>query len=167
MCIICCWVWGYFWTVIPKFPRLTLYKHNSREQGWLIINIMKATCFKSETTVSNDFPPFVCYCLLWNILSFHFHSCLFRNIPFIIIQITCQSTFLPSPAMVLDNSNSPYHIEEELWLQILSLSRELQECKASLHHNTLDCISDKIEGIERELDVLLDILQGRQDKKTS
>ena len=35
----------------------TLYKHNSREQGWLIINIMKATCFKSETTVSNDFPP--------------------------------------------------------------------------------------------------------------
>ncbi|WP_349969551.1 hypothetical protein, partial [Phocaeicola dorei] len=32
-------------------------KHNSREQGWLIINIMKATCFKSETTVSNDFPP--------------------------------------------------------------------------------------------------------------
>ena len=57
MCIICCWVWGYFWTVIPKFPRLTLYKHNSREQGWLIINIMKATCFKSETTVSNDFPP--------------------------------------------------------------------------------------------------------------
>ena len=126
---------------------------------------MKATCFKSETTVSNDFPPFVCYCLLWNILSFHFHSCLFRNIPFIIIQITCQDTFLPS--MVLDNSNSPYHIEEELWLQILSLSRELQECKASLHHNTLDCISDKIEGIERELDVLLDILQGRQDKKTS
>lgn len=69
--------------------------------------------------------------------------------------------------MILDNSNSPYHIEEELWLQILSLSRELQECKASLHHNTLDCISDKIEGIERELDVLLDILQGRQDKKTS
>ena len=69
--------------------------------------------------------------------------------------------------MVLDNSNSPYHIEEELWLQILSLSRELQECKVSLHHNTLDCISDKIEGIERELDVLLDILQGRQDKKTS
>ena len=58
--------------------------------------------------------------------------------------------------MVLDNSNSPYHIEEELWLQILSLSRELQECKASLHHNTLDCISDKIEGIERELDVLLE-----------
>ena len=42
---------------MPKFPRLTLYKHNSREQGWLIINIMKATCFKSETTVSNDFPP--------------------------------------------------------------------------------------------------------------
>lgn len=125
---------------------------------------MKATCFKSETTVSNDFPPFVCYCLLWNILSFHFHSCLFRNIPFIIIQITCQDTFLPS--MVLDNSNSPCHTEEELWLQVLSLSRELQDCKASLHHNTLDCISDKIEGIERELDILLDILQGRQDKKT-
>ncbi len=67
--------------------------------------------------------------------------------------------------MVLDNSNSPYHIEEELWLQILSLSRELQECKASLHHNTLDCISDKIEGIERELDVLLDILQGEARQK--
>ena len=137
---------------------------------------MKATCFKSETTVSNDFPPLfvTIFCgIFYPIISIpvsfvtHIHSCLFRNIPFIIIQITCQSTFLPSPAMVLDNSNSPYHIEEELWLQILSLSRELQECKASLHHNTLDCISDKIEGIERELDVLLDILQGRQDKKTS
>ena len=128
---------------------------------------MKATCFKKRDNCLQRLSPFVCYYLLWNILSFHFHSCLFRNIPFIIIQITCQSTFLPSPAMVLDNSNSPYHIEEELWLQILSLSRELQECKASLHHNTLDCISDKIEGIERELDVLLDILQGRQDKKTS
>lgn len=45
--------------------------------------------------------------------------------------------------------------------------KRVAECKASLHHNTLDCISDKIEGIERELDVLLDILQGRQDKKTS
>ena len=98
----------------------------------------------------------------YSILSFP--SCLFRDIPFIIIQITCQDTFLPS--MVLDNSNSPCHTEEELWLQVLSLSRELQDCKASLHHNTLDCISDKIEGIERELDILLDILQGRQDKKT-
>ena len=126
---------------------------------------MKATCFKSETTVSNDFPPL--FVTVFCGIFYPFISCLFRNIPFIIIQITCQSTFLPSPAMVLDNSNSPYHIEEELWLQILSLSRELQECKASLHHNTLDCISDKIEGIERELDVLLDILQGRQDKKTS
>ena len=67
--------------------------------------------------------------------------------------------------MVLDNSNSPCHTEEELWLQVLSLSRELQDCKASLHHNTLDCISDKIEGIERELDVLLDILQGRYGGK--
>lgn len=102
----------------------------------------------------------------YSILSFP--SCLFRDIPFIIIiiQITCQDTFLPSPSMVLDNSNSPCHTEEELWLQVLSLSRELQDCKASLHHNTLDCISDKIEGIERELDILLDILQGRQDKKT-
>ena len=69
--------------------------------------------------------------------------------------------------MVLDNSNSPCHTEEELGLQVLSLSRELQDCKASMHQNTLDCISDKIEGIERELDILLDILQGRQDKKTS
>ena len=69
--------------------------------------------------------------------------------------------------MVLDNSNSPCHTEEELWLQVLSLSRELQDCKASLHHNTLDCISDKIEGIERELDILLDILQGRQEDRKS
>ena len=128
---------------------------------------MKATCFKSETTVSNDFPPsFVTvFCGIFypfiSILSLSGHT-----VHFIIIQITCQDTFLPSPSMVLDNSNSPCHTEEELWLQVLSLSRELQDCKASLHHNTLDCISDKIEGIERELDILLDILQGRQDKKT-
>lgn len=126
---------------------------------------MKATCFKSETTVSNDF-PFSFVTVFCGIFYPLFPSCLFRDIPFIIIQITCQGTFLPSPSMVLDNSNSPCHTEEELWLQVLSLSRELQDCKASLHHNTLDCISDKIEGIERELDVLLDILQGGQDKKT-
>lgn len=58
-------------------------------------------------------------------------------------------------------------MQAALQLREQRLSRELQDCKASLHHNTLDCISDKIEGIERELDVLLDILQGRQDKKTS
>ena len=128
---------------------------------------MKATCFKSETTVSNDFPPLfvTVFCgIFYPFISIPVSFGTYRSLS--IIQITCQSTFLPSPAMVLDNSNSPYHIEEELWLQILSLSRELQECKASLHHNTLDCISDKIEGIERELDILLDILQGRQDKKT-
>ena len=67
--------------------------------------------------------------------------------------------------MVLDNSNSPCHTEEELWLQVLSLSRELQDCKASLRRGgrVVDCGG---QGIKRELDILLDILQGRQDKKT-
>lgn len=126
---------------------------------------MKATCFKSETTVSNDFPfSFVTvFCGIFypfiSILSLSGHTVHYHT-------NYMPSTFLPSPSMVLDNSNSPCHTEEELWLQVLSLSRELQDCKASLHHNTLDCISDKIEGIERELDVLLDILQGGQDKKT-
>lgn len=128
---------------------------------------MKATCFKSETTVSNDFPPLfvTVFCgIFYPFISIPVSFGTYRSLSY---KLHAKALFCLSPAMVLDNSNSPYHIEEELWLQILSLSRELQECKASLHHNTLDCISDKIEGIERELDVLLDILQGRQDKKTS
>ena len=137
---------------------------------------MKATCFKSETTVSNDFPPLfvTIFCgIFYPFISIPVSFGTYRSLSyklhakalFCLLLLSCQDTFLPS--MVLDNSNSPCHTEEELWLQVLSLSRELQDCKASLHHNTLDCISDKIEGIERELDVLLDILQGRQDKKTS
>ena len=47
-------------------------------------------------------------------------------------------------------NNPPGHTEEELWQQILSLSRELQECRACLHyHNTLDYIYDKINMIEK------------------
>lgn len=69
--------------------------------------------------------------------------------------------------MILDSSNSPCHTKEEPWLQVLSPSRELQNCKANLHHNTLDYVSDKIEGAERELDILLDVLQEKQDKRTS
>ena len=127
---------------------------------------MKATCFKKRdnclqrlspplfvTVFCGIFYPFI------SILSLSGHT------------VHYHTNYMPRhfsafSSMVLDNSNSPCHTEEELWLQVLSLSRELQDCKASLHHNTLDCISDKIEGIERELDILLDILQGRQDKKT-
>ena len=63
-------------------------------------------------------------------------------------------------------NNPPGHTEEELWQQILSLSRELQECRACLHyHNTLDYIYDKINMIEKELDILLRMLYGSCDKK--
>ena len=56
-------------------------------------------------------------------------------------------------------NNPPGHTEEELWQQILYLSRELQECRACLHyHNTLDYIYDKINMIEKELDILLRML---------
>ena len=84
---------------------------------------MKATCFKSETTVSNDFPPLfvTVFCgIFYPFISIPVsleHTC------FIIIQITCQSTFLPFPAMVLDNSNSPYHIGRTLVTDTFSVKR--------------------------------------------
>ena len=66
--------------------------------------------------------------------------------------------------MATDNVNSGQHTEEELWQQIFSLSKGLQDCKSYLHYNTLDAISDKIDGIEKDIDVLLGILQNKYDK---
>ena len=89
-------------------------------------------------------------------LPFCFHSCPFSGLAAIITQITCQTVSL-NPFMAFNNP--PGHTEEELWQQILSLSRELQECRACLHyHNTLDYIYDKINMIEKELDILLRML---------
>lgn len=68
--------------------------------------------------------------------------------------------------MEQDNANSSSHTEAELWTQVLSLSRELQECKEQMHPGTLDRITYKIEGIEKELDILLDILREKDDKKS-
>ena len=155
MCNICCWVWGYFWTVMPKFPRLTLYKHNFREQSCHIIALWKQFVSKPDRSCL----PFSFLCLLLSLVEFSaflFHSCPFSGLAAIITQITCQTVSL-NPFMAFNNP--PGHTEEELWQQILSLSRELQECRACLHyHNTLDYIYDKINMIEKELDILLRML---------
>lgn len=68
--------------------------------------------------------------------------------------------------MLAADADPSFHTEEELWAQVVSLSRELQECKARMHSDTLERITDKIEGIEKELDILLDILKGDDDKKS-
>lgn len=68
--------------------------------------------------------------------------------------------------MLAADAEPSFHTEEELWEQVISLSRELQECKARMHSDTLERITDKIEGIEKELDILLDILKGDDDKKS-
>ncbi len=117
---------------------------------------MKAICFKTGQVLPSVFIPL-------SVTVFSGILCLFVSIPapfrdlrLIITQITCQSSFL-NPFMAFNNP--PGHTEEELWQQILSLSRELQECRACLHyHNTLDYIYDKINMIEKELDILLRML---------
>lgn len=61
--------------------------------------------------------------------------------------------------MVANNHDSTRYTEEELWSQLFALSKELQDCKACLYPDTLDAIYDKIERIERKMEILLDILQ--------
>lgn len=117
---------------------------------------MKAICFKTGQVLPSVFIPL-------SVTVFSGILCLFVSIPApfsglaaIITQITCQTVSL-NPFMAFNNP--PGHTEEELWQQILSLSRELQECRACLHyHNTLDYIYDKINMIEKELDILLRML---------
>ncbi len=116
---------------------------------------MKAICFKTGQVLPSVFIPL-------SVTVFSGILCLFVSIPApfglaaIITQITCQTVSL-NPFMAFNNP--PGHTEEELWQQILSLSRELQECRAYLHyHNTLDYIYDKINMIEKELDILLRML---------
>ena len=116
---------------------------------------MKAICFKTGQVLPSVFIPL-------SVTVFSGILCLFVSIPApfrdlrLLLQITCQTVSL-NPFMAFNNP--PGHTEEELWQQILSLSRELQECRACLHyHNTLDYIYDKINMIEKELDILLRML---------
>lgn len=65
--------------------------------------------------------------------------------------------------MITNNSGSSHHTEEDLWLQVLALAKELQDCKSYLYPSTLESIYDKIARIEKGLDILLSIIQ-KSDK---
>ena len=63
--------------------------------------------------------------------------------------------------MTANNHDSAHCTEEELWLHLFALAEELQDCKACLYPDTLDAIYDRIERIERKLEILLNILYIR------
>lgn len=68
--------------------------------------------------------------------------------------------------MAAGRNGSAPRVEEELWLQIFLLSREIRDFKASLCDNTFDYILCKIEELEREINGLLALLRDDCDKKS-
>lgn len=67
--------------------------------------------------------------------------------------------------MIANNSGSSHHTEKDLWLQVLALAKEIQDCKSYLYPKTLESIYDNIVRIEKLLDILLIITRG-SDKLT-
>ena len=65
--------------------------------------------------------------------------------------------------MIANNSGSSHHTEKDLWLQVLALAKEIQDCKSYLYPKTLESIYDNIVRIEKLLDFLL-IITRRSDK---
>lgn len=57
--------------------------------------------------------------------------------------------------MIANNSGSSHHTEKDLWLQVLALAKEIQDCKSYLYPKTLESIYDNIVRIEKLLDILL------------
>lgn len=46
--------------------------------------------------------------------------------------------------MIANNSGSSHHTEKDLWLQVLALAKEIQDCKSYLYPKTLESIYDNI-----------------------
>ncbi len=42
--------------------------------------------------------------------------------------------------MIANNSGSSHHTEKDLWLQVLALAKEIQDCKSYLYPKTLESI---------------------------
>ena len=63
--------------------------------------------------------------------------------------------------MIANNSGSSHHTEKDLWLQVLALAKEIQDCKSYLYPKTLESIYDNIVRIEKLLDILL-IIQSKK-----
>ena len=64
--------------------------------------------------------------------------------------------------MIANNSGSSHHTEKDLWLQVLALAKEIQDCKSYLYPKTLESIYDNIVRIEKLLDILLIITRGNR-----
>ena len=62
--------------------------------------------------------------------------------------------------MIANNSGSSHHTEKDLWLQVLALAKEIQDCKSYLYPKTLESIYDNIVRIEKLLVILLIITRG-------
>lgn len=123
---------------------------------------MKATCSKSKTTVSAGF------CSSF-VTVFSEILILFISIPVFFkthnhYLTNYMPTYFSGPSsMIANNSGSSHHTEKDLWLQVLALAKEIQDCKSYLYPKTLESIYDNIVRIEKLLDILL-IITRRSDK---
>lgn len=63
--------------------------------------------------------------------------------------------------MAIGDDNIKDFDNEELEKLCSNLSEKKQECEVNLKHNSFDSISDKIDEIEKDLDLLLDMMQKR------
>lgn len=57
------------------------------------------------------------------------------------------------------------HSNKDLWKLIFSILREIREIKGSVRCDSLEYLLLQIEGIEKELDIILTFLQINEDKK--
>lgn len=55
---------------------------------------------------------------------------------------------------------------QALWKQVAALMREVESVKISIYGNSLESILARLEGIEKEIDLLLSILHESRDKKS-
>ena len=62
--------------------------------------------------------------------------------------------------MIANNSGSSHHTEKDLWLQVLALAKEIQDCKSYLYPKTLESIYDNIVGIKSLSNTKLIITRG-------
>lgn len=56
---------------------------------------------------------------------------------------------------------------EELWHQLISLSKSIQEFKGVFRHDSLGNALLKIDELEREIDFMMTFLQKRNDETAS
>ncbi len=66
--------------------------------------------------------------------------------------------------MVPEEYEKSFPQDKALWEQLLALTREVESFKTSIYGNSLESVLARLEGIGKEIDILLSYLQENPDK---